>query len=207
MAINFIYFVIIAGNVGLIGWLLYLVFNKKDEIKGDILINFDSKRTHGRFLGFIKKLEYGARGRREILFEPRDVDPNNIKDKIEDESIITLNHLHTVFPKHTLSDDCAINVILPHRPEHLSDFVKKTQLGVALKFVMETEDFVSKNEEILKSKIKNRDDLLKEIGDGEYSKEYIAKMKNYTMDLLEMVLKAKGEKKTDDFLHTKTDAK
>lgn len=175
-------------------WLLTLLFHEHDKERRPIIINFDSKNAHGRFLGTRKDVVWGAGGRGELTYEPKDVDLQKLKKQkaeLKDEKVIIAPHKFIALPEGTLSRDCAVIINLPSNPEQLDESLKHTPLGLALSFLTVQQDFVKKRVELLQDKIKNRDELLDEVGDAEMSEELIARIKGFNKDLAEMVLDMK----------------
>ena len=198
---------IIAIFVAIIGlgiWLSIIIFEDFNKNKSDnpFLLNFDTSTAKGNFFGMVKKREIGAGMRSKITFEPKDVDLEALKEKgekLQDREIIVGRNQLIVAPKGTLSQDTNVMISLPNRVEDIDSFIKETPLGPALALLCETQNFVAKKEEILKEKIKNRDDLLKEVGDGEMTEELMHKFKGFMMDIIEMQMKSKESNKPAQF--------
>ena len=191
--------ILVVFNIVLFLYLLSLIIKKESE-DGDnaILLNFSNYGTHGRALGIVKDQIIGAGNRVKITMTPKDIDLNKLireKKKLEDIDIMQESHKLVNLPKGTLSRDKNIVISLPKSPEDMSDGLKKTQLGVALQFLTLEQDFIKKRIDILSDKVKNRDALLKEIGDAEMSVEYVTKIKEFHKDVLGLMLDAKEAKK------------
>src|SRR5258708_25430869 len=166
-------------NVGLVIWLIFEMVRKQELHDDDSrIINFASHDAHGRFMGVPTEIVKGAGSRYRISYRPEDADAKKLlekKQKLLPETIIVDSNKLISLPKGTVSKDKNILIALADNPEEMDEAVKRSPLGVALSFLGLQQDFVKKQLEIHQDKIKNRDDLLKEVGDAEMSTELITK--------------------------------
>lgn len=194
--------IIIIAAAGGIVWLLILLFQEHDRERKPIVINFNAKNANGRFIGTLRDMEWGAGGRGLVSYDPKDVDLEKLKkkkQKLTAEEIIIAPHKFISLPEGALSSDRAVIINLPDNPEQMDETLKHTPLGLAISFLTIQQDFVKKRIEVLQEKIKNRDDLLDEVGDAEMSEELISRVKGFNKDLAEMVLEMKETKRRDYF--------
>lgn len=190
--------------VGALGVWLYNIMSAKPEENADdpLFLNFNPRKSHGRFIGVMRDMTTGAGGRHTVTVEPRDVDLEKLKKEkkpLLPETFIVDTHKLDTFTKGTLSKDRHVTIGYPDTIDDMSEPLKNSLIGIGLQFALLEKDFVKKRVEILQGKVKNRDDLLKEIGDAEMTEEFIQRLKAIHMEAVEFMLKAKETKKPETF--------
>lgn len=179
--------------IGLVIYVLTLIFKEEDKPDDDpIVLNLMSEKTHGHAYGSEKAAQRTSSGRMHCTFVPKDVRPKAIMEKTwqEQEIIVDFDKVLT-FPKGTVSKHKTLKVYLPQRAEDLSPAVRETSLGKVFMVMIETKNFEKSLTDMLREGTKRRDDVLKELGDGELSAEWLESIKALlTEDIKATIMKA-----------------
>ena len=187
--------IVIALGLGI--FLIYNVFrNKDDELRKPIFLNFMSYKTNSRFLGRVQKVEVGRNGRTKVEFIPKDIviTDENKDTLIVNEKVILGKTKREVIPKGVLSADYDVVLGLAAHPDDYAEELKNTAFGKALMWATELKNLEELEISILREGGERKDKLLKSIGDGEISKEFMERMEEGVKDYLKAVVNAKEDK-------------
>lgn len=186
----------VLGVVYLGVWLFIVVFREKEEdLDANILLNFLSNRSNGRFLGRELEVTEGKNGRKLIKFEPKDIlfKGKNKNKPLLPEKVIAGKNKYVNFPRGTLSKDRNISMVLPINPSDLPENIKHTEIGVALMMMTEMKNLAETEIKILREGSMRKDAMLQKIGDGEISREFMS----YTEELVKDYLRAQVNPKEE----------
>lgn len=179
------------------GWLLY-IFLKDSKTPKDkpFILNFLSGFTEGRFLGREESIEQCSNGRHLITFSPKDIDIESYQgSEIKPEKIIVDKGKLISLPKNSFSRDKSIDIALPKSAHDFPDNVRDNLFVKALMWATELENLTKLEVDMLREGHIRKDLLLKEIGTGEISKEFLAFSKELMQDHLENAINPRGVNK------------
>jgi hypothetical protein len=182
--------------IGAIVWLLIMVFSRK-EVTSDnaIALNFLANEDSGFFLGEVVSSDPGKNNRQIINMRPLDVDAR--KEQIVPETvpvIVESGKMLNISKAHGLSKQKNITILLPARAEDLSGPLKDTLFGKGLMWMAELENFSKTAVDIVREGNTRKDTLLKEIGTGEISRNFLEQTNNLVRDYMENILSKKDTK-------------
>lgn len=181
---------LLAGAV----WLLVLIFSeRKKEEDVPIAINFLSGITSGVFLGTEVSTVMGKDGRKVVEIAPKDVDFDG-KGKIENIKIIVDKNKTITCPKGTLSRKRNVNLYLPPKSSDLSHVFKDEFFGKVIMWATELRNLQNLEIDVLEEGRLRKDELLKKIGTGEISREFMKFTEELVKDALESAISIKDAK-------------
>lgn len=178
----------------------YTLRPKEDDLKfNDGLLNFCSDECDKRFMGEIINEEVGAENRVIIKYLPRDVDirgmnRKEIKDALKPQKIIVDPEQIIVFPKGELSQDRNYKVLLAKNAGDYPQSIKETNFGRAFMWVSEKQNLEKNLREIMQEGRETRDEILKKINEGEFTREMVTKWEEFMKDALRVSLTDKDKK-------------
>lgn len=171
-----------------------VALNKKDWIDNNIVLNFNSNKSHKRFIGIVKKEEKGAEGRTKLYYEPKDVFVKEGEKVIaNDEEVITEHRI--ILPKNSLSADKNIEFVLPSDVNDYDKNFLDTLIGKAFLWITEVENLRKTEIDLVRSGSISKTELLQKLGDGEISRELLSKIKSEIDLILTLAVKNKEDKK------------
>lgn len=196
---------LVGGSLGIIGLIMWLAwwwnYRSKSSTHG-IVINIASQFSHGRAIGGQIATKRVTGGRQKIMMLPRDVSPSKNPEgqqEIHPESYLVGRNKRIVFPIGTWSQDENIIMDLPPTAADFPEGWKHTPIGRLLMFYTEAINAENTEVEALRIGSQRKTDILKNMGDGEISREQVTQLKDLLGDFLDAVKEAKGEKKTSSF--------
>jgi hypothetical protein len=179
---------------GLTLWLLVTVFSEKRRGKDNpLFINFLSSRDNKRFIGEQISIVQGKGGRHVVEIEPRDLG-HDFEGPLVNEKIVVDSNKLIGAPKGSLSQDRNVNIGLPANIDDVPEVLKETVLGKGIIFMTGLKDLEKTVEDILREGTTRRDELLRKIGDGEISKEFINLQEGLIKNHLEKLITGKDSK-------------
>jgi len=179
---------------GLTLWLLVVIFSEKKKGKDNpLFLNFLSSRDNKRFIGEQVNIVQGKGGRHVVEIEPRDLS-HDFKGPLVNEKIVVDSNKLIGSPKGTLSQGRNINIGLPANIDDVPEILKETVLGKGIIFMTGLKDLEKTIEDILREGTVRRDELLRKIGDGEISKEFINLQEGLIKNHLEKLISGKDTK-------------
>lgn len=174
--------------LGSVIWLLRIIFFTRDDREDNPLaLNFLAKRGKGNFILEELKRESGKNGRIIAVGSPKDLPPN-YKEEIKNENVIVDRNKLLTIPKGALSTYKNINIYLPADQSDIDSSIKDTVLGKGILFMSGLKDVEKTVEDILREGVIRRDQLLKKIGDGEISKDFIQFQEGLVQDYLTKIV-------------------
>jgi hypothetical protein len=181
---------------GLSIYLSVLIFGEKKVPKDSpIIINLESKYSNGRAIGIVTDVESCSLTRKKYKYSPKDVDITKTEEPKEEFIIVDPEKL-AVLQKGSLSRDKNIIINCPDNATDFDEAIRNTTFGKALMFYTELKNYEKTHIEYLKEGSKRKSDILKEIGDGEISADFMSFMINLVKDDLKATIsKQKDEKK------------
>lgn len=198
MASGFLYFMaalafllLVAGIV----FFLVIYFGYKSKVKDDsLLINFMSYASNKRFIGTIIEDKESKDGRHIITYDPKDIDLDRTKLVEQQKIIVDKNKLINI-PKSTLSRDKNIAIVLPPNASDFPDSVKETEIGKAFMWATELRNLINTETDMLREGHIRKDELLRRIGTGEISREFMKFQEELVKDALEVAINTKEKPK------------
>ncbi len=191
----------VGGLVGLGIWVFVMISKKEEELDDkNIIINFMPQHTaphKGYFIGAeISTTKVGNRQLIEMV--PKDVKKEDIEKfkKIENVKIVGDRNKIDILPLGDASDARNIKLIWPPTPEDFPQSIKNSRFGKFLMKYVEELDIDNTEIDIIREGSKRKTKLLKKMGDGEVSEEYIEATDEMTKDLIKNVSEVKTQPKT-----------
>lgn len=180
--------------IGGVVWLMTIIFGeRKKEEDVPIALNFLSGVDSGVFIGTEVSTVPAKDRRRIVEIEPKDVSINETNPIINVKIIVDKNKT-IVCPKGTLSKDRNINIHLPPKSSDFPIALKDNIFGKALMWATELKNLQNLEIEMLEEGGIRKDELLKKIGMGEISREFMKFTDEIVKDALESVIAAKDSK-------------
>jgi len=199
MANAFLYFILTVSFLALLGgiiWAALAWLNYKKVIKDDAyIVNLMSFLTDGRFIGIEKSNKLGKDGRRIIMMDPKDIDPDKIKNNIKEVKIIAGKERIEIVPKGEISADKNIKFILADSPSDYPEAFKKTDIGKAFMLVTQMRKEIEFEVKLLEEGGLRKDKMLTKIGTGEISRSYVKFYEELMKDALEAAVNSKDKPK------------
>lgn len=165
-----------AAFVGGVVYLMYYIFWGREPLRGPLLINFASKRSEGRALGVVSKVDKGTSDRQIIKLYALDIDPEK-NEEVKEIPLVTSEYLTITLPRGTLSKDKDFIINLPASPSAIPEALKRTDFGTSLAMMINNQNFKKMYEEILREDGERKKKLLEEINRGEVSIEWMERQK------------------------------
>jgi hypothetical protein len=180
------------GAVGMILWLLSIIFKEEEKIADNpFIIDFSSfKDKRGRAIIEELNSEPCDSGRISIHVKPKDVDYRKLKDHhIEEYDILSEPNKIITFAKGTWSKDRTIKIRLPQYPENLPEEMKGNVFGKLLSTITEDKNYESMVVDLIRKGSERKTELLNKMPEGEVSEAII--------DLYEGIIKQISEASKD----------
>lgn len=177
-------------------WLIIEFYRDKKEGKDDpIAINFCSHLpgAEGRFIGTEQKVEIGKGGRYVIDFMPGDI-RHDFKGEVKSVPVVVGSNKRIVLPRGHPSRDRNILFYLPPEAENIPNELKDTLIGKSLMWAVELQNYEKTVIDILREGGERKDLLLKKLGDGEISKEFINFQEGLVSDYLQRIVNPREAK-------------
>lgn len=201
MAIAFTIFLIFCICL-IIGLGIYAIIlkqqSKEDYEDNPFILNFATKFAPGRAFGVQKSITVGRNGRLGVTYSPRDVHPDNF-GMAKDQTVIVDRNKIISLAKGTWSNEKNINILLPPKAEDFPDHIKNTFFGKALGITTEIINAANSEAAMKQEGIDRRDALLKEIGDGELSREQLTTVNELVKDIAKMTTDIRNKDKSSGF--------
>jgi len=179
---------------GLVLWLVIEIYRtKKQLVDTPLALNFVAHLSDGRFIGNEEKVSKGRNGRYVISLDPKDIDIRNEKE-VKPVTVIVDNNKLISVPRGSLSRERNVNFYLPPNANDIPDALKDTLIGRAMMWATELKNYEKTVIEILREGGERKDLMLKKIGDGEISKEFISFQEGLVSDYLQKVVSPKDVK-------------
>lgn len=179
--------------MALIGIALNYYFREEEKPEDDpFILNFMSQRTNGHAYGLEKAAQRTTSGRWNCSFDPKDVRPKDIiKNLWKPQEVVVDYDKVVTLPKGMFSKHKNVKIYLPQNAEDLTPALKDTSFGKMLMLMIEKQNLDKTIQEMLREGTKRRDDLLKELGDGELSAEWLTSIKTLLVeDIKTSIMKA-----------------
>lgn len=136
LEIFFVIFLIVVA-VGLVVFFLILKLKfSKEESDNDIVWNLATNNCNKRSTGVLQDIKVGRKGRKLIMYEPKDV--NGDSNDVE-ETIRVISDKVIEIPRGDTSKDRGIKIIFPKNPEEFADAIKNDP-SFGKQFVKSVED-------------------------------------------------------------------
>ena len=186
-------FVVLVG-LGITALVIYFKEPKQIE-DSPRLYNFMSYKTNGHWEGVIRNIERGPGGRWKIIFEPKDVKPNDIiKKNWKLQKVVFDYNKFELIPIGDLSNHKNIAIGYPVKPEHIPSHLRQTSLGKMIIIMTEMKNYEKVVEHALRSGHDRKDVYIGEIGHGEISVEMMSRIKGLLLeDLKESIIKSRDK--------------
>lgn len=191
---------ILIGGVLVLGlgiYLLFLIFRDDEEkFEDNLIINFMSNYTipiKGHAVGL--EIETKRIGNRYLIeYLPRDINRKRleINKNIDTVKVAVDKNKMLVLPEGTLSGYRNVKILLPPKPEDFTDNLKTTLFGQAMMKLTEEINGANVESIIIREGSNRKDKLLKELGDGEISEEYIQRQKEINKEIDKMKQDSRG---------------
>lgn len=181
---------IIAFVVLLIIFILTLFNEKEKKYDSVIALNFLSNKANGRFIGEVENVIEGKGGRWVNTLRPWDTNVNS-REPVENEIVIVNKLKRIPVGKGVLSKDRNVEFWLPNKEEDLSEGMRDNVMGIALVWASMLQNKKDIVEKIMREGTDRRDALLKKIGDGEISEDFIKQTEGLVKDYLERIVNPK----------------
>jgi len=195
----------ILGGLGI--WLLIEVFREKKEPEDKtIALNWCSHLSGGRFLGTEDDVKLGKGNRFFIHIDPKDISVNH-KGEIKLQPVIVDVNKRVTSSRGFPSKDRNIAFYLPPNPEDFPDSFKETALGKAFMWLTELKNYEKTVIDIVREGSSRKDELLKKIGDGEISKEFIQFQEGLVADYLKKIINPKEAKEKSSSINLSDSSK
>lgn len=175
-------------------WLLIAFFQEKKKLQDNpLILNFLSSLDNGYFLGTQISMEDGKNGRHIIKYDPKDIDVlSDDKSQLEPADVIVEKNKLFSLPKGSVSRKRNVLVALPKHADDFPEALKNSLIGKGLMWATEAQNAINAEINSLKEGHDRKDNILKQLGNGEASQAFITFQQELFKDALKMTLEAKG---------------
>jgi len=192
IALGVVFFVLLGFSI----WLLVEYFKEKRKVEDKpFAFNFCSHLPggDGRFFGIEHSVQLGKKNRYFITLDPKDISVTNeaVVPMVE---VVVDSNKRISLAKGRPSKERDIIFYLPPNPEDIPSELQDSVIGKAMMWATKLKNYEKTVVEILREGTDRRDKLLKEMGDGEISKEFLEYTTGLVQDYLGKIINPKDIK-------------
>ena len=171
--------------------LIYIFYRPQKDLKDTpIILNLVKHCKY--FIGSQLSIDNAKNNRKIITMEPKDISVN--AKEVETANIIVDANKLEHWPMGSVSKDRTIIWALPNSATELPDQIKNTVIGKGIMWAIELQNSVNAEVASVMEGSQRKTEILKRLGDGEISKEFLQFEDELRRDTIKSVLDLKKEK-------------